>query len=254
MNTAPETGFVPDLDLDGAEPVGIWPAGKPRVLHVDNHCLALVKPFNMPVMPDGSGDPDLHSWARDWIRATYHKPGEVYLGLLHRIDRPAAGLVLLARTSKAAARLSAQFRRRTVVKSYSILVEGCPDVTQGVFEDWLLKDHRRNLVRARASAGGGALAARLSCSLVRRVQARVGSHKLALSEMRVTLETGRPHQIRAQFGSRGWPVAGDLKYGATLALPGRNICLFSRSITYAPVVGSGRRTLEAPLPVEGWLP
>ncbi len=235
-------------ELDGADPVGIWPACAPRVLHVDNHCLALVKPFNMPVMEDISGDPDLLEWGRRWVQTVYHKPGRAWLGLLHRLDRPAAGIVLLARTSRAAARLSGQFRRRSVRKLYRAQLEGRLAKPEGQLRHFLLKDEERNTVSMVAPETPGALEARLAYRLVDLYTDSRGHWQ---SEVEVQLETGRPHQIRVQFAALGHPLRGDLRYGAGAPLPGGHLALFSHELQFAHPVGSRRLTLRAPLPA-GW--
>lgn len=235
-------------ELDGHEPVGVWPRGAPRVLHVDNHCLALVKPFNMPVMEDQSGDPDLLEWGRRWVQSVYHKPGRAWLGLLHRLDRPAAGIVLLARTSKAAARLSGQFRRRSVRKLYRALVEGRLALPEGKLQHFLLKDEERNTVRVVPPETPGALEARLGYRLVDHYTDALGH---GASELEIQLETGRPHQIRVQLASLGHPLLGDLRYGASAALPQGHLALFAHELQFGHPVGGRRITLKAPLP-QGW--
>jgi len=235
-------------ELDGGEPVGVWPLGAPRVLFVDNHLLALVKPFNMPVMEDASADPDLLEWGRAWVKEIYHKPGRAWLGLLHRLDRPAAGVVLLARTSKAAARLSGQFRRHTVRKLYRVRVEGRLALPEGVLVQHLLKDPARNRVTVVEAGTPGALEARLRYRLVDHGHDGAGRE---CGEVEIRLETGRSHQIRVQLASLGHPVLGDLRYGATRALPGGHLALFCREMEVGHPVGGRRLRLCAPPPA-GW--
>jgi len=235
-------------ELDGGQPVGVWPRGAPRVLFVDNHLLALVKPFNMPVMEDSSADPDLLEWGRAWVKDVYHKPGRAWLGLLHRLDRPAAGVVLLARTSKAAARLSGQFRRHTVRKLYRVQVEGRLASPEGSLVHHLLKDTARNTVAAVAPGTPGSLEARLRYRLVDHRRTMAGE---AASEVEIRLETGRPHQIRVQMASLGHPVLGDLRYGAGRALADGHLALFCREMEVGHPVGGRRLRLVAPLPA-GW--
>lgn len=225
--------------------MGCWPEDKPRVLWTDNHLLALVKPFNMPVMEDDSGDPTLVDWGRAWLEVEGGKAGRAWIGLLHRLDRPAAGIVLLARTSKAAARLSGQFKRRTVHKEYRAWVEGLPPL-EGRLEHFLQRDTQARRTRVVGAHVG--LEARLD---YKRLQVRELPQGRVASEVAIQLETGRHHQIRAQFAHEGHALLGDLKYGARMALPQGHIALFARAITFAAVVGGGRATLEAPLP-EVW--
>ena len=235
-------------ELDGGLPVGVWPRGAPRVLSVDNHVLALVKPFNMPVMEDASADPDLLEWGRAWVKEVYHKPGRAWLGLLHRLDRPAAGVVLLARTSKAAARLSGQFRRHTVRKVYRVKVEGRLALPEGVLVHHLLKDPARNAVAVVDAGSAGGLEARLRYRLVDDGRDAEGR---ACSEVEIRLETGRPHQIRVQMASLGHPVLGDLRYGAARPLPAGHLALFCCEMEVGHPVGGRRQLFRAPLP-ERW--
>ncbi|MGN0776654.1 MAG: RluA family pseudouridine synthase [Candidatus Ventricola sp.] len=186
-----------------------------RIVYEDNHLLVVVKPPNMPTQADVSGDPDLHSTMKQYIAEKYNKPGAVYLGLVHRLDRPVGGLVVLARTSKAADRLSAQVREKTLARQYVAAVRGS---TPGHMElnDWLLKDERTNTVRAVAAGTPGAKDARL-------VYEKAGEAD-GLSLIRVKLFTGRSHQIRVQTSHSGFPIWGDARYGA--GKPGEQIALW----------------------------
>ena len=185
------------------------------IVYEDNHLLVVVKPPNMPTQADASGDPDLHSTMKQYIAEKYNKPGAVYLGLVHRLDRPVGGLVVLARTSKAADRLSAQVREKTLARQYVAAVRGS---TPGRMElnDWLLKDERTNTVRAVAAGTPGAKDARL-------VYEKAGEAD-GLSLIRVKLFTGRSHQIRVQTSHSGFPIWGDARYGA--GKPGEQIALW----------------------------
>ena len=176
-----------------------------QIVYEDNHLLVVVKPPNMPTQADASGDPDLHSTMKRYIAEKYQKPGAVYLGLVHRLDRPVGGLVVLARTSKAADRLSGQVREKTLARQYVAAVRGsAPEHAE--LRDWLLKDERTNTVRAVAAGTPGAKDAHLAWQ-------KAGEAD-GLSLIRVKLFTGRSHQIRVQLASRGMPLLGDGKYGS----------------------------------------
>ena len=185
------------------------------VVYEDNHLLVVVKPPNMPTQADASGDPDLHSTMKQYIAERYQKPGAVYLGLVHRLDRPVGGLVVLAKTSKAADRLSEQVRKKTLARQYVAAVRGCAR-DEAELDDWLLKDERTNTVRSVAAGTPGAKDAKL---VYRKVGESVG-----LSLVRVKLFTGRSHQIRVQLSHSGFPIWGDARYGA--GRPGEQIALW----------------------------
>ncbi|MBI5140772.1 MAG: RluA family pseudouridine synthase [Nitrospirae bacterium] len=212
---------------------------EPIVIFEDNHCIAVVKPWNMLVQGDITGDAALIDWVKDWVKQKYAKPGNVFIGLLHRIDRPAGGIVLFARTSKAASRLSEQFRTGTIAKRYLAVLHGEPP-PEDELVDYLLKDHERNTAINVSSHVSGSKEARLRYRVV-----AAGGGGLSLVE--VDLITGRPHQIRVQMSSRGWPLCGDLKYGAPKALAGRNIALFSAMLEFDhPVTKERIRLLAEP--------
>ena len=162
--------------------------GTLEVLLVDNHLLAVVKPASVPVVPDASGDESLLDRARAWVRREFEKPGEAFLGVVHRLDRPVSGLVLVARTSKAAARLSQQFRDHAVRKLYLAVSEGEVRGTAGGVEQWLLKDHDSNRVRVPPGPCEGARLARTDWRVL-----AVRSHRTLLE---LEPHTGRPHQLR----------------------------------------------------------
>ena len=190
------------------------------ILYEDNHVIVAVKPPMVPTQADESGDADMLSMVREYIRETYQKPGNVYTGLVHRLDRPVGGVMVFARTSKAASRLSEQIRSQGMGKEYLAVVHGCPD-GEGVLEDWLLKDNTRNLVRTVNAKTPGAKYAKLEY----RVLASRGGHSL----VHIRLHTGRPHQIRVQFASRKHPLLGDMRYGKKEQ--GR-IALFSMAVEF----------------------
>lgn len=183
------------------------PSGDPslEVIYEDNHLLAVNKPAMLATMGVEADRPSLLEQARDYIRRKYSKPGNVYLGVVSRLDGPVTGLVLLAKTSKAAARLNESFRSREVRKSYLAVVEGAPAPPAAVLEHYLRKDERHRKVHVTNPQAADAQLARLAYATL----ATDARHAM----LRVELETGRKHQIRVQLAKIGCPVLGDLKYG-----------------------------------------
>jgi len=211
-----------------------------EVLHADNHLLVVNKPAGVPMVPDVSRDESLLERAKAWVKREYSKPGDVFLGVVHRLDRPVSGVVVFARTSKAAKRLSAHIRERKVTKTYWGIVEGEVKPHAGELEQLLWKDERRNRVHVVAAGRAGAKAA------------HTGYRRFAGTEAWSALElvphTGRSHQLRVACASLGAPLVGDLKYGAREGLPGRGIALHARSLELThPTTGWGIH-FQAPLP------
>ena len=178
----------------------------PPVLFEDNHCLVVDKPAGMLAQGDISGDPSLVDWARDYLKVKYQKPGNVFVGLVHRLDRPTSGVVLLGRTSKAASRLSEQFRLGEVAKTYLAVCEGRANNQEGIWEDDLVKDQASNTVSIARKGQEGSQIARVGYQVMFQEGNRVG---VVLRPM-----TGRGHQLRVQLASRGLPILGDSKYGS----------------------------------------
>ena len=190
-----------------------------RVVYEDNHLLVVSKPPNMPTQPDDSRDPDLLNEMKAYVARKYQKPGAVYLGLVHRLDRPVGGLLVLARTSKAAERLSKQVQAKTMNREYLTVVRGTPE--SGELCDWLLKNPADNTVRVVPAGTPGAKEARLS---FRALESRNGC-----TLVRVRLYTGRSHQIRVQLSHAGFPIWGDARYGG--GQPGEQIALWGTFLT-----------------------
>lgn len=210
------------------------------VLHVDNHVLAVAKPAGIPVAPDESGDESLLDLARSWIRVEYAKPGEAFLGLVHRLDRPVSGVVVFGRTSKGASRLSESFRERAAVKRYLGVSASRPRGDSGVVEQWLAKDERKNVVRVVRAGDAGAQHAVTRWSVV---EERDGRVLIAFEP-----ETGRPHQLRVAAATLGCPLLGDLKYGAASALPDASVALHARALDIAHPTKPERLHLVARVP------
>ena len=193
----------------------------PHVLYEDNHLLVVEKPENIPVQADASGDADLLTVLKAYVKEKYSKPGDVYLGLVHRLDRPVGGVMVFARTSKAADRLVAQFKDRRAHKRYVAIVDGFSPAS-GECVDWLLKDERTNTTRAVPEGTPGAKKAIL--------RYRTLARENGTSLLDVELLTGRPHQIRVQLSSRDLPIVGDMRYHPG-AVPGTQIRLWSYMLT-----------------------
>ena len=191
-----------------------------NIIYEDNHIIVVEKPRNIPVQGDLSGDTDLMTMIKDYLRDRYDKKGNVFLGLIHRLDRPVGGLMVFAKTSKAASRLSEQVRNGTFEKSYEALVHGTPPST-GVFEDYLLKDQKTNISSVVPKGTDGSKYAKLDYKVV-------GTEN-ECSRVKIHLVTGRSHQIRVQFSTRGFPLLNDVKYG--LGEKG-NIALYSTGISF----------------------
>ncbi len=193
-----------------------------KILYEDNHLLVVEKPSNLPVMEDDSKDEDLLTLLKKDLKERYNKPGEVYLGLVHRLDRPVGGVMVFAKTSKAASRLSAQVSSHQLFqKEYHAVVTGMVKKAD-TLEDELLKDHRTNTVKSVKKGTAGAKHAVLDYEWVQT------SHPLHL--VKINLKTGRSHQIRVQFSSRNMPLWGDQRYNKQ-AKAGQQIALWATKLT-----------------------
>jgi 23S rRNA pseudouridine1911/1915/1917 synthase len=208
------------------------------ILYEDNHCVAVAKPAGRLSTHFQGREETLDRLVKRYLKAKYHKPGNVFLGVVHRLDRPVSGVLLFARTTKAAARLARQFREGTVAKTYWAVVER--EVARaGALEDWLLKDRARGRVEVVPSGTPGARLARLG------FERRGGA--AGLSWVSVHPETGRTHQIRVQLAHAGHPVYGDTRYGSRHEF-GEGIALHARSLTFLHPVRAEPVTLTAPVP------
>ncbi len=229
--------------------------GALEVLHCDNHVLAVCKPAGLPVVPDASGDESLLDRARAWVEREFEKPGRAFLGVVHRLDRPVSGVVVFGRTSKGAARLTDQFRRRAVRKVYWGLVEGHPrGVAAGAPSAeresvlWLAKDRARNVVRVHRRPVEGALEARTTWRVL--AAGRSGSRDVAWLEL--VPHTGRSHQLRATAAELGCPLLGDVKYGASAPLPGRVVALHAARLELRHPTRDEHLELVCEAPVRPW--
>jgi 23S rRNA pseudouridine1911/1915/1917 synthase len=214
----------------------------PEVLYEDNHLLAINKPAGLATMGTPAGTATLLSIAKQYIKDQYAKPGNVYLGIVSRLDAPVTGIVLLARTSKAARRLTDQFRSASVEKVYWAIVPGNVTPPSDECVDYLRKDERHRRMHVVPSSLPDAQLARLTYRRLRAIRQD--------SLLEVQLETGRKHQIRLQLAHRGYPILGDRKYGSHRSWPS-GIALHARSLIIAHPVGGARLEFLAPLP-DAW--
>lgn len=187
-----------------------------NIIYEDNHLLVVEKPINIPVQEDDSKDLDFLTMLKNFIKERDNKPGNVYLGLVHRLDRPVGGIMVFAKTSKCASRLSEQVRNRTLKKTYYAVVEGKVE-SEDTLKDYLLKDIKNNIVKIDKN-GKEAI---LDYQLIK--------YKNDYSLVKINLKTGRSHQIRVQFSSRGHALYGDQKYNKN-AIVGQQIALFAKEL------------------------
>lgn len=192
---------------------------EPIVLFEDNHLLVVVKPQNMPSQADSSGDPDFLNLLKAYVKEKYNKEGEAWLGLVHRLDRPTGGVMIFARTSKAASRLAEQMKDGTFKKKYLAVSVGIPKERSAQLNDYLVKDEATNTVRVTPAKVEGAKLAQLQYKVLETAD------KIALLDIK--LMTGRPHQIRAQLKHMMTPVFGDVKYGGDTLAKGHNLALWA---------------------------
>ena len=212
----------------------------PAVLYEDNHLIIVNKRSSDLVQGDGTGDEPLDDIVRKYIKEKYKKPGDVFLGVVHRLDRPVSGCVVYARTSKALSRMSELFRTREVRKCYWAIVSDRPPAEEGVLTGWLKKNEKQNKSYVYDREVKGSKGAELSYRILAR------SERYYLLE--VDLHTGRHHQIRAQLAAAGCPVKGDLKYGSKRSNEGGGISLHSRRVSFTHPVKKEEISVEAPLP------
>ena len=211
------------------------------VLYEDNHIIAVNKTCNEIVQGDKTGDTPLSETVKAYIKQKYNKPGEVFLGVTHRLDRPTSGVVLFARTSKALTRLNEMFKSHEQIrKTYWAIVQGTPKVPEARLENWLVRNEAQNKSYIAKPGAKEAKQAVLSYKTLVR-----GDYYTLLE---VNLETGRHHQIRCQLAAIGCPVKGDLKYGAKRSNPDGGICLHARRIEFVHPVSKQEICITAPVP------
>lgn len=213
-----------------------------NILYEDNHLLVVEKPVNIPVQADESKDQDLLSILKQDIKIRYNKPGNVYLGLVHRLDRPVGGAIVFAKTSKAASRLSDVLRRRALTRKYLTVVRGKPRQNKGRLKHFLLKDYRKNKVHTVSDKHKQGKKAILDYELIKQTD--------QLSLLSVQLQTGRSHQIRVQLSEEGMPIYGDQKYGQHVNKPGQQIALWSNYLSFKHPTKDDIIEIECPPPNE----
>jgi len=213
------------------------------VIYEDNHLLILNKPAGVLVQGDKTGDTPLVEMGKAYIKSKFQKPGEVFLGVVHRLDRPVSGLVVFARTSKALERMNKLFREKETTKTYYAIVNTCPSERQGVLVHWLRKDEKKNKTTAFKKETENALRSELSYEVI----ARVDNGWL----LKVNPLTGRPHQIRVQLASMGCVIKGDVKYGDTTPNTDGSIYLHARRLAFIHPVKKEPVEFEAPFPDYG---
>ena len=211
-----------------------------EVVYEDNHIIIVNKKSGEIVQGDKTGDRPLSDIVKDYIKEKYAKPGAVFLGVVHRLDRPVSGLVVFARTSKALSRLNKMFAEGKVHKTYWAIVKNAPLVSEGTLEHWLVRNEKQNKSYAYDQEKPNAKKAILKY--------RTLSHSDNYSLLEVQLMTGRHHQIRCQLAAIGCPIKGDLKYGAPRSNPDGSISLLSRRVEFVHPVSKETIIAEAPLP------
>ena len=212
-----------------------------RILYEDNHLIAVYKPAGVLVIAgtEGHNDDTLYWQVRQFIKERDQKPGNVFIGVLHRLDRPVSGIVLMAKTSKGAARLSEQFRERTIEKTYHAVIQGKMNPASGTLRNVIRQDETAKKA-IEDSAGDEAV--------LHYETLKTGENN---SLLKIKLETGRYHQIRAQLALTGHPIVGDTKYGAPTALPDKSIMLCAVELSFETATTGERKTISIPTP-ESW--
>lgn len=198
-----------------------------QVLHEDNHLIAVNKPGGWLVQGDQTGDTPLTEFVKDYIKVRYKKPGAVFLGVIHRLDRPVSGVVVFARTSKALTRMNKLFQERSIEKTYLAITTERPDPLQGRLTHFLTKDRTKNIAKAYDRLSNRTKAAKKSILDYEMISEISGYHLL-----KVKPTTGRPHQIRVQLSKAGYPIRGDLKYGFKRANADGCINLHCRKLSF----------------------
>ena len=212
-----------------------------EVVYEDNHLIAVSKSPGILVQGDQTGDLPLSEMVKEYIRNKYKKPGNVFCGVIHRIDRPVSGLVILAKTSKGLERMSKLFLERKIQKTYWAVVTNRPEAEEGELVNWIVKEENKNIVHCFTKPKHNAKEARLCYKLL----GKVGRDYL----LEVEPYTGRPHQIRAQLAKMGCPIKGDMKYGSKTKVEGGAIMLHSRKLAFEHPIKKEPIRIEVTVPM-----
>lgn len=210
------------------------------VVYEDNHIIVVNKTASEIVQGDKTGDTPLSETVKEYIKNKYNKPGNVFLGVTHRLDRPVSGLVVFAKTSKALSRLNDMFRLGEVKKTYWAVVKERPKELEGELTNWLVRNEKQNKSYAYLKEVPNSKKAILRYKLI--------AHSENYHLLEVDLQTGRHHQIRCQLAKMGCPIKGDLKYGSPRSNPDGSICLHARRIAFVHPVSKESIEIEAPVP------
>lgn len=216
-----------------------------KIIYEDNHIIVVEKPVNIPSQGDKTGDIDMLTIIKEYLIKKYNKPGDAYLGLVHRLDRPTGGVMVFAKTSKAASRLSEQIRNKEFEKEYLVIADGEFEEKEGTYEDYLLKNEKNNMSKVVDSKNKNAKIAKLDYEIIKY------NEEINLSLVKVKLHTGRHHQIRVQFSSRNHSIYGDQKYGTRGR--GKQLCLWAYKLSFVHPTTKEKLTFESyPEPVGSW--
>ena len=210
------------------------------VVYEDNHIVVVNKTSSEIVQGDKTGDTPLSEMVKQYLKEKYNKPGNVFIGVTHRLDRPVSGLVVFAKTSKALPRLNEMFRNGEVKKTYWALVKECPKETEGELVHYLVRNEKQNKSYAYDKEVKNSKKAVLHYKLI--------GHSQNYYLLEVDLKTGRHHQIRCQLAKMGCPIKGDLKYGSPRSNPDGSICLHARTVQFVHPVSKEMIRLTAPVP------
>lgn len=216
-----------------------------KVIYEDNHLIAVNKPAGVLVQGDKTGDQPLSDWVKAYIKNRYKKPGDVFLGVIHRIDRPVSGVVIFARTSKALTRMNELFKNQEVKKTYMAVIAQRPDELEGRLVHYLTKNTTRNIARAFDQPSNRNKDAKRA-ELTYEIAGQIGEHRM----LKIHPLTGRPHQIRVQLAKMGWPIRGDVKYGFSTANEDGSISLHCQSLQFIHPVTKEPIFIKAPFPNE----